>query len=119
MAPELIAGNTASAAADVFAWGCVIAYAGTGKAPFDAPTIPSVLYKISHDEPSIGEMDDNLRHLVDRALAKDPRQRPSSQELLDLLTGRRDADSAVAAETVGRTWAVPNHRATMPDMPDR
>ncbi len=117
MAPELIAGETASPAADVFAWGCVVAYAGTGKAPFDAPTVPSVLYKISHGEPSIGEMDENLRHLVNRALAKDPRSRPSSQELLDLLTGRRDTDSAVAAETVGRTWAVPGHRATMPDAP--
>ncbi len=115
MAPELIGGETASPAADVFAWGCVVAYAGTGKPPFDAPTVPSVLYKISHGEPAIGEMDEALRHLVERALSKDPLQRPSSQELLDALTGRRDADSAVAAETVGRTWAVPNQRATMPD----
>ncbi|GAA4632128.1 hypothetical protein GCM10023196_064300 [Actinoallomurus vinaceus] len=107
MAPELVAGETASPASDVFAWGCVVAYASTGRAPFDASSVPAVLYQIAHGEPSLDDLDEGLRDLVEQALAKDPRRRPSAQELLDRLTGRPHADTARAAETVGRTWAVP------------
>ena len=117
MAPEMISGGTASPASDVFAWGCVVAYAGTGRPPFDGPSVPSVLYQISHGEPSLEGLDESLRHLVTRALSKDPAQRPSGQELLDLLTGRPHADTAQAAESVGRTWASPGDRATLADAP--
>jgi serine/threonine protein kinase len=117
MAPELISGATASPAADVFAWGCVVTYAGTGTVPFDGPSVPSVLYQISHGEPSIDGLDEGLRDLVTQALAKDPAKRPSAQQLLDVLTGRPQASTAESAETIGRTWAVPSGRATMPDTP--
>ncbi len=115
MAPEMISGDTASPASDVFAWGSVVAYAGTGRAPFDGPSVPSVLYQISHGEPSLDGLDDGLRHLVERALAKDPRQRPSAQDLLDTLTGRPKADTAQATENLGRTWSVQSGRSTMAD----
>ncbi|MGH3378253.1 MAG: serine/threonine-protein kinase, partial [Actinoallomurus sp.] len=115
MAPELISGGTASAASDVFAWACVVAFAGTGRAAFDGPTVPSVLYQISHGEPALDGLDEGLRHLVARALTKDPAQRPSAQEVLDVLTGRPHVDTAEAAANVGRTWAAPNDRMTMQD----
>jgi serine/threonine protein kinase len=118
MAPELISGDRPSPASDVFAWACVVAFAGTGRAPFDGPTVPSVLYQIAHGEPSLDGLDDGLRHLVTRALAKDPAARPSAQELLDVLTGRPHAEAASTAETLGRTWAVPGgERRTVPDGP--
>ncbi|HZE33387.1 MAG TPA: serine/threonine-protein kinase, partial [Actinoallomurus sp.] len=117
MAPELISGDTASPASDVFAWACVVAFAGTGRAPFDGPTVPSVLYQISHGEPALDGLDEGLRDLVARSLDKDPAKRPSAQELLDLLTGRPHAKAAEAADTVGRTWALPSGRRTMPDAP--
>jgi serine/threonine protein kinase len=115
MAPELISGGTAAPAADVFAWGCVVAFAGTGKAPFDGPTVPSVLYQVSHGEPSLDGLDDGLRDLVTRTLVKDPALRPSAQEVLDALTGRPHVDTAEAAATVGRTWALPSEGTTRPD----
>ncbi|WP_460359766.1 serine/threonine-protein kinase, partial [Actinoallomurus bryophytorum] len=117
MAPELISGDTASPASDVFAWACVVAFAGTGRAAFDGPTVPSVLYQISHGEPALDGLDEGLRDLVARSLDKDPAKRPSAQELLDLLTGRPHAKPAEAADTVGRTWAVPSGRWTTPDAP--
>ena len=117
MAPELISGDTASPASDVFAWACVVAFAGTGRAPFDGPTVPSVLYQISHGEPALDGLDEGLRDLVARSLDKDPAKRPSAQELLDMLTGRPHAKAAEAADTVTRTWAVPSGRRTMPDAP--
>ncbi|MCO6010307.1 serine/threonine protein kinase [Actinoallomurus purpureus] len=112
MAPELVAGETASPASDVFAWGCVVAYAATGRVPFDGPTVPAVLYQIVHGEPAVDDLDEGLRDLVAQALLKDPRRRPSAQELLDRLTGRPHADTAGAAEAVGRTWSVPDHRTS-------
>jgi serine/threonine protein kinase len=115
MAPELISGGTASPASDVFAWACVVAFAGTGRAPFDGPTVPSVLYRISHGEPSLDGLDEGLRDLVSRALVKDPARRPSAQDVLDALTGRQHADTAEAAATVGRTWALPSGPMTRPD----
>jgi hypothetical protein len=112
MAPELISGGKASPTSDVFAWACVVAFAGTGRAPFDGPTVPSVLYQITHGEPSLEGLDEGLRNLVVRALSKDPAARPSAQELLDVLTGRPHAEAAATAETIGRTWAN-----TVPDGP--
>jgi predicted Ser/Thr protein kinase len=117
MAPELLSGNTATPAADVFAWGCVVAFAGTGRLPFDGPSMPSVLWQISHGEPSLDGLDEAVRDLVTRALDKDPAQRPSAQELLDVLTGRPHISTAESAETLGRTWAVPSGGATTPDPP--
>jgi hypothetical protein len=104
MAPEVIEGKPATAASDVFAWGCVVAYAGTGRAPFAAPTVPAVMYQIMHAEPTLEGLDPALREVVERALAKDPARRPSAQELLDRLVGHAAADTAKVAENVRRTW---------------
>jgi serine/threonine protein kinase len=115
MAPELVSGQGASPASDVFAWGCVVAYAGTGRAPFEGPTVPAVLYQISHGDPAIAELDESLRDLVAAALAKDPAQRPSAQQLLDRLTGRPHAEAARTAEAVTSTWSMPPGRPTLSD----
>jgi protein kinase-like protein len=104
MAPEVIEGRPATVASDVFAWGCVVAYAGTGQAPFAAPTVPAVMYKIMHADPTLDGIDPALREMVERALAKDPARRPTAQELLDRLVGHDHADTAQVAETVRRTW---------------
>lgn len=107
MAPELISGKPATPASDVFAWGCVVAYASSGKAPFDAETVPAVLYQITHGEPDLGGLDESLHDLVGAALAKDPAQRPSAQQILDRLTGRPNADAGSTAQAVTNTWSVP------------
>ncbi|HEY7484604.1 MAG TPA: serine/threonine-protein kinase [Streptosporangiaceae bacterium] len=122
MAPEVIDGKPATAASDVFAWGCVVAYAGTGQAPFAGPTVPAVMYQIMHAEPSLDGVDEALREVVQQALDKDPAKRPSGQELLDRLVGQDHADTAQIAESVRRTWpseAVPTAAATMPPPPYR
>jgi hypothetical protein len=118
MAPEVIEGKLATPASDVFAWGCVVAYAGTGTAPFAAPTVPAVMYQVMHAEPALGGIDDSLRELVAQCLAKDPAKRPSGQELLDRLVGQDKADGAQVAETVRRTWPGDvTYAATMPGGP--
>ncbi|MFE3459568.1 serine/threonine-protein kinase [Nocardiopsis aegyptia] len=104
MAPELIAGQPPTPAGDVFSWGCLVAFAGTGSAPFDAATVPGVLHNISNAAPRLDGLDPALRATVVDALAKDPRARPTSQQLLDRLVGRADPAEADVARTISVSW---------------
>ncbi|MET7329358.1 protein kinase [Nonomuraea sp. NPDC005650] len=102
MAPEQVRGEPLTPAADVFAWGGVIAFAGTGRLPFGGGAPGEVLYRITQEEPRLDGLDDGIRQVVERALAKDPRVRPTAQRLLaDLVGGTR---LATATEVVERTW---------------
>ncbi|MFI5842427.1 protein kinase [Catenuloplanes sp. NPDC051500] len=82
MAPERFEGSALTPAADVFSWGCVVTYAGTGRAPFDANTPVATLARILTQPPALdGLAEGPLRRLVERALSADPAQRPSAREL--------------------------------------
>ncbi len=81
MSPEQAQGKSASPASDVFALGCVVAYAATGAPPFGEGTPVSVLYRVVNDEPALDKLPDGLRELVARCLAKDPAARPTPREL--------------------------------------
>jgi serine/threonine protein kinase len=72
-------------AADVFAWGVVVTYAGCGRTPFQADSPAATAARILTQPPDLGGLPASLQHVVARALAKDPRERPSAHELLDLL----------------------------------
>ncbi|BCB75564.1 hypothetical protein GCM10022251_28210 [Phytohabitans flavus] len=88
MAPERFGPDAAkviSPAADVFAWGAVLAYAGTGRPPFGADTPPVVAARIVTQPPDLTGLVPPLRDLVELTLAKDPAARPTSRELLDML----------------------------------
>ncbi|MFC7328824.1 serine/threonine-protein kinase [Marinactinospora rubrisoli] len=108
LAPELVLGQDVTPASDVFSWGCLVAYAGTGRAPFDAPTVPAVLHRISSAEPVLDGLDPALRDLVLAALAKEPGRRPTSQQLLNRLVGQEDPAEAVVDQTVVRSWTPPS-----------
>ncbi len=87
MAPEQANGEPVSAAADVFAWGGLVTYAGTGSFPFgDGPT-PVQLYRVVHREPLLDGLDPALRPIVEVAMRKDPAARPTAQELFLRLVG--------------------------------
>jgi hypothetical protein len=72
-------------AADVFAWGAVVAYAGTGHTPFRADSPAATAARILTQPPELSGLPEPLRGLVDRTLAKDPAERPTAHELLELL----------------------------------
>jgi len=93
MAPERFSsrpGTDLTAAADIFAWGCVIGYAGTGQTPFHGDSPPATAARILTQPPHLAGMAEPLRGLVELALAKDPEDRPSARELLDMLLGHRE-----------------------------
>ncbi|MEU6998614.1 protein kinase [Nonomuraea sp. NPDC046570] len=86
MAPEQLNGEELTAKIDVFAWACTIVYAATGRPPFGNESNAVVLNRVLNLPPSLGSVDGALRDLLAACLAKDPRERPSSREvLLDLL----------------------------------
>ncbi|MFI0411218.1 serine/threonine-protein kinase [Actinomadura sp. 3N508] len=102
--PELLRGEPVTPASDVFSWGCVVAYAGTGSAPFAGNTVPEIFYRVAHDAPKLDGLDADLRDVVAAALDKDPRNRPAVQELLGRLVGNGTTDPATLAQTVQAGW---------------
>jgi eukaryotic-like serine/threonine-protein kinase len=90
MAPERFASDgsrTVTPAADIFAWGVMVAYAATGRTPFASDSPPATAMKILTQPPNLSGLTPPMRGLVERALAKDPAHRPTARELLDGLLG--------------------------------
>ncbi|MEU5819618.1 serine/threonine-protein kinase [Streptomyces sp. NPDC047803] len=84
MAPEQAAGRRVTAATDIFALGQVAAFASTGSPAFGEGTSHGVLYRIVHEEPDLTGVPERLMELVGRCLAKNPEDRPSVAEVIQL-----------------------------------
>ncbi|WP_256257386.1 serine/threonine-protein kinase [Nonomuraea pusilla] len=109
MAPEVLRGDPVSPACDVFSWGCLVAFAAGGRAPFGGETLPAIVYQVLNTEPNLDDVEPGLRELVRAALRKDPAARPTAQQLLDALVGR-----SAAPEQAARTAQVAWQHATTP-----
>jgi hypothetical protein len=88
MSPEQAEGLPAGPASDVFALGCVMAYAAAGAGPFGTGTAAAVLYRVVHAEAALNGMPPRLREIVSGCLAKDPAARPAPRALSGLIAGR-------------------------------
>ncbi|MEU6866626.1 serine/threonine-protein kinase [Streptomyces sp. NPDC046876] len=112
MAPEQAAGRQVGPATDVFALGQVAAYAALGAPAYGEGSSHGILYRIVHEEPDLSAVPAELLPLVTRCLAKDPAERPSPAEVLELCRAaaggaglRRSEDwlpAGVAAGLAGR-----------------
>jgi serine/threonine protein kinase len=85
MAPEQIRGEPVSAAADVFAWGALVAFAATGRAPFGAGRPEALAYRVVHEAPDLEGMTGDLAGIARVALSPEPAHRPTSTGLVELL----------------------------------
>jgi hypothetical protein len=82
MSPEQVRGERVGPASDVFAFGCVLAYAATGRSPFgDGPAVV-VVQRIAYEDADLTGVPDSLADLVASCLAKEPEGRPTPEELL-------------------------------------
>ncbi|MEU2392743.1 protein kinase [Streptomyces sp. NPDC007369] len=113
MAPEQASGEEVTAATDVFALGQTAAFAVLGRPLYgDGPSV-SVLYRIVHEEPDLGEVPEALRTLIGRCLAADPADRATPAEIVErcrkLLGAEADdgAGPAVWREVTGPEVEVP------------
>ncbi len=122
MSPEQARGEQATPASDVFSWGSLVAYAGTGRPPFGNGGTAEVVYRVIHHAPALDGLDERVRPLVERALEKDPARRPSAQQLMDLLMGRSAVPVDAATRAVSETWTpvvVRSTRQAPPSPPAR
>jgi eukaryotic-like serine/threonine-protein kinase len=93
MSPEQADGREVDTASDVFSLGSVLAAAVTGSAPFGEGTTGDVIHRIIYAPPNeqvIGEAaqrDPGLAELIGRCLDKDPRRRPSPQDVVEATRG--------------------------------
>jgi predicted Ser/Thr protein kinase len=118
MSPERFetgTGNLVGPPADVFAWGAVVAYAGTGRTPFHADSPAATAARILTQPPDLTGLTGSLRELVARTLAKDPRDRPTAHELLDLLlaTDPRGAQGLIQQPELRRAAQAAQHTARL------
>ncbi|WP_017625951.1 serine/threonine-protein kinase [Nocardiopsis chromatogenes] len=100
MAPEQIEGRGITDKVDVFAWGCVMAFASTGSAPFGADSVPAVVHRVVSAPPSLDGVPEEMLPIVRACLDKDPSRRPSAKELLMRLLGHDSAEGASTEEVV-------------------
>ncbi|MDG4861611.1 serine/threonine-protein kinase, partial [Streptomyces sp. T-3] len=81
MSPEQIRADRAGPASDVFSLGSVLAFAATGRGPFDAPSLVDVVQRILDEQPVLDGLEGDLHALLTACLTKDPAARPSVAEL--------------------------------------
>jgi protein kinase-like protein len=116
MAPERFDTESDRAAgppADVFAWGAVVAYAGTGHTPFRADSAAATAARILTQPPEISRLPSPLRELVQLTLAKNPADRPSAHELLRLLLSAESPGSLEQRPELRRAAEAVAHSAQL------
>ncbi|MFC4058478.1 serine/threonine-protein kinase [Planomonospora corallina] len=115
-APEQVRGRGITPAADVFAWGCLIAYAGNGRHPYGRGDAITMASRLLNSRPDLGALPAPLNELVRLATAMDPQQRPTAQDLLIALVGggiaapsprRADPPTLVATDVLAESWQAP------------
>jgi len=91
MAPELLIDTgQPTAKADIFSWALTVVFASSGRAPFGDGPLEALLHRTVNTEPDLRDLPRSLRGVIVTALRKQPRRRPTAQELLGKLL-----DSAV------------------------
>ncbi|MEV0591723.1 serine/threonine protein kinase [Nonomuraea cavernae] len=121
-APEQVRGQAVSPAADIFAWGCLIAYAGNGRHPFGRGDPITMATRVLHTPPDLGALPAPLNELVRLATSMEPGPRPSAQDLLLALVGgsapapaAADPPTLVATELLNE-WEPPQNVVDEPDI---
>ncbi|MBC6458094.1 protein kinase domain-containing protein [Actinomadura sp. HBU206391] len=110
--PERIRDRRSGREGDVFAFGAVLVYAATGEGPFGAGSAPALLYRTQSEEPRLDALraavdDPGLTEIIMSCLARDPRRRPTAEELTQRFTeapdpvGTRWLPDEVAASVTG------------------
>jgi serine/threonine protein kinase len=130
MSPEQIRNQPVGPETDIFSLGSVLAYAVTGRCPFEAP-FPAVAHLIVGEPPDLSGIGSPLRDLIAWCLEKAPGDRPKPGELLPHLnrpaTGWQSAPQppprAARQHLAGNTdqspgspgdWGPPYPRGTAP-----
>jgi len=117
MSPEQATGAEIGPPSDIFSLGAVLTFAATGAGPFGEGSSPELAYRLVYRPPSLSRLPAQLRPLVERCLAKDPRERPTAEEVL--------AEAGAAQSATGwplgafAQYIPPNQPASSPHLISR
>ncbi|MET7330506.1 ABC transporter substrate-binding protein [Nonomuraea sp. NPDC005650] len=81
MAPEQFLGE-ASPASDVFAWAGTMIFAATGRGAFGFGPLPVIMHRILNLDADLNGVPPEIAPLLWACLAKDPRHRPTAEQLM-------------------------------------
>ncbi|MET9466816.1 serine/threonine-protein kinase [Streptomyces sp. NPDC006544] len=90
MAPEQASAGTVTPATDVFALGQIAAFAAIGASVYGDGPSHAVLYRIVHEDPDLSGLPEELRPVVTRCLSRDPADRPTLTEIIELCNEASD-----------------------------
>ncbi len=125
MSPEQVMGKKIDKRSDIFSIGCILYEFLTGRRPFEAESITTVIYKIINEEPpAISEIKKGLpagfEKIINKALAKDPNERYQNckQLIEDLRNLDRLSDKTIAV-TVARELPVIEEEEKEEEAPEK
>jgi serine/threonine protein kinase/Tfp pilus assembly protein PilF len=113
MSPEQGQGQQPDHRGDIFSLGIVLYEMLTRKLPFAAGNIPATLHAIVNDQPKPlseynSELPSELQEIIDKALAKNPKDRyQSAVEMANDLRRLRDPNPSMASAVYSGTGFVP------------
>lgn len=85
LAPEQLEEQRPTSAADIFSLASTMVFAATGSSPWGSPTgtkVPVIFNRILADPPRVDALTEAQREVLEPMLEKDPRKRPSAEELV-------------------------------------
>ncbi|MFJ2241705.1 PQQ-binding-like beta-propeller repeat protein [Streptomyces sp. NPDC087859] len=86
MSPEQFsAPQDVGPAADIFSLGAVVAFAASGRGPFDSPSPYETAIRVVEGDPELDDVPAELLPFIRLCLEKEPKSRPTADELLRLL----------------------------------
>ncbi|MEV0090104.1 serine/threonine-protein kinase [Streptomyces sp. NPDC050738] len=86
MSPEQIRAEPVAPASDIFSLGSVLAFAATGRSPFEASVVPAIVHRVTQEAPQLPGMSGALYELTVACLDKNPYARPSADDILARLS---------------------------------
>lgn len=119
LAPEVLDGERAGPAADVFSWAGTVAFAATGRAPYGPGPAQAIFSRVLRGRHDLRGISGDLREMLEAALAIDPEVRPGTGDLLEALAVRNRRRPAAAPRRPRAVAAPPDARSARDASPGR
>ncbi len=101
MSPEQAEGGEIGPPSDVFSLGAVLTFAATGQGPFGGGMTAALIYRVVHGSPSLEQVPEVIRPLIQQCLDKDPARRPTARDLLRQTSTRKPASGWLPEPVIG------------------
>ncbi|GAA4610538.1 hypothetical protein GCM10023195_43590 [Actinoallomurus liliacearum] len=119
LAPEILDGERAGPAADVFSWAGTVAFAATGRSPYGPGPAQAIFSRVLRGRHDLRGVPGGLRATLEAALALDPESRPGTGDLLEELAVRnRPRPTVVPSRPPATAAPAPDGRTRVGPAPD-